>query len=403
MTGEEEVAEEKVLFGQRQSTVDSLRKLYAEKGEDGQSSGLSKEESQALDIWAATGQFPPAGMFHGKRHPITIEDPSGSGQLLPAMEEEDGTVWANGQQVANPRIMPKWKPRKAVMRDAGGKFFSVNLDPVTNQPIPGTENYSELPPASYLEKIRDRQQLLTNDSGEVSIATLSTRSYVNVPANAVDGKLPAVPPPMRKLPPAVKSKAGAGAGKGAGAGAGTSSSRITPTGYTKDTGVLSPVAQRTLIQTEPVVNQARKLEQIFEDHPELKTNDTPGYLLLPYIAYRLGYATDGALEEEIAGLSLGSVIEAASALQGTSRSISALRLAMIHTPNAKLDSPEQIYRKLHNDIIPRLDEIVDAAHKYGRKRATSDYGPNSAPAAVQSPPTKSDADQAAEKWLQEHP
>lgn len=384
-------AQETALATSRLSTLKAMRANYPD-----QEKGMPKELDNALTIWAVTGHMPTgaaAGMARPKMHPVSVIGPDNI-SLVPGMEDEYGNVWSNGQIVEDPKLMPKWKPRRGYAKDGQGKFFSFAIDPQTNQPVPGTENYSELPPAGYLEHVRSGVYHWTDDSGGVHESPFSVTSFAKVPSN-VQGKsgTPAVPPAFAKLP---KPKTGAKPSAGTGTGKGTSAKGDRVLG-TKDTGILSAAGQKVLMTTEPVVNQARKLEKIFEDHPELKDNDQAGYLLMPYILYRLGYASDGALESEIAGLSLGSVIEAASVLQGTSRSISALRLAMVHTPNAKLDSPQQIYRKLHNDIIPRLDDVMEAAKKYGRKRSSVEVPPD-----MVGPPTKSDADKAAEEWLNSH-
>jgi hypothetical protein len=393
--GQEQGAMDAELAKSRLNTLKAMRSSLTEQGKE-----LPKDLDAALTMWTVTGHMPSAASYQHKMHPVAIEDPAGTGELVQAMQDENeqGVVWFNGQQVEHPKFAPKWKPHTGVMQDATGKFFTVNLDPLTNQPVPGTENYKDLPPPAYLSKIRERQMMWFDDAGNQQIANLTTRTFINVPSNAgPGGSTPNVPPAFRELP---KPKSGKGAGAGAGVATGATpktNKYAMATGATKDTGVLSPAGEKVLMTTEPVVNQAKKLEKIFEDNPWLKDNDQAGYLLLPYIAYRLGYATDGALEQEIAGLSLGSVIEAASVLQGTSRAVSALQMAMVHTPNAKVDSPKQIYRKLHQDIIPRLEDVMTAANKYGRKRATAAVPPD-----MQAPPAKSQADQDAQKWLDAH-
>lgn len=385
-----QTAQDSALTQSRTAAVDALRKKYEGKGDNGES-GLNKEELKYLDIWATTGHLPPGALIHSKRHPVTIEDPAGGPGLVPAMVDEDGIVYANGAEVQNPRIMPKWKPRVGWAKLGPGKFVSFNIDPQTNQPIPGTESSANLPPNAYLDKLREGVYHYTDDAGNVHESPFTVRSFANVPTNMpAPGGTPAVPPAFKALPKP-KSKTGS---TGTGTGTSTPKAKKSDIIGTKDAGILSPAGQKVLMTTEPVVNQARKLEKIFDDNPDLKTNDTPGYLLLPYILYRLGYASDGPLQEEIAGLSLGSVIEAASVLQGTSRSISALRLAMVHTPNAKVDSPAQIYRKLHNDIIPRLDDVMDAAKKYGRKRSSV-----AVPPGMDAPP--SSIDKQAEEYLRQ--
>src|SRR6267154_3618773 len=99
--------------------------------------------------------------------------------------------------------MPKWKPRVGWTKLGPNKFMSFNIDPATNQPVPGSESTDNLPPSGYLDKVREGMYHWTDDSGNVHESPFTTRSFANVPSN-VTGKnsTPAVPPGLAKLPQA---------------------------------------------------------------------------------------------------------------------------------------------------------------------------------------------------------
>src|SRR5258708_31935129 len=84
----------------------------------------------------------------------------------------------------------------------------------------------------------------------------------------------------------------------------------------------------------------------------------------------------GRLAHARGGLYLGSGVEAASALQGSSRAIVALKKALVHTPNPWVDSPKLIKEKL-TTIKERLSDVVQDANEYARKRQPSTAGPAS--------------------------
>ncbi len=159
--------------------------------------------------------------------------------------------------------------------------------------------------------------------------------------------------------------------------------------------VLTGPAQTVMMKTQPVLDQVNGLLKHIDDL-KLGDNNTRGYLFLP----RLNYATGGASEEgslgkDIAGLSLGSVVEAASALQGSSRSIQALKIALDHTPNAWIDSPKLMKDKLQT-IRARLQDIMDEANKYGRKNLPAG---NVAARPGVLPPPPTGAPRTAEEYL----
>lgn len=136
------------------------------------------------------------------------------------------------------------------------------------------------------------------------------------------------------------------------------------------TGKLPAAAEKVLITTQPVIDQTNALIQQI-DSLGLAHNNQSGYLAKDYIEYRLGHASpDGTLGSQIAALSLGSVVDAASALQGSSRSITALKKAMEHTPNPLVDSPKLLREKLVN-INSRLNDMVNEARSGGQGQSVS--------------------------------
>jgi hypothetical protein len=154
--------------------------------------------------------------------------------------------------------------------------------------------------------------------------------------------------------------------------------------YLKDQGrnapvTLIPEAQKTIIAASPVMDQINGLLKDIDDL-KLGDNNKSAYLLPARAEYAMGHASpEGSLGKDIAGLSLGSVVEAASVLKGTSRSVLALKKALEHTPNPWVDSPKLMKEKLQT-IQARLKDVMDDAYKYGKKGAAVGYGPSHMPA-----------------------
>lgn len=131
------------------------------------------------------------------------------------------------------------------------------------------------------------------------------------------------------------------------------------------TGKLPAAAEKVVITTQPIIDQTDAMIANI-DKLGLANNNTRGYLSMDYANYRLGKAAPaGTLANDIAGLSLSSVVDAASALQGTSRSVQALQKAMIHTPNPIIDSPQLLREKLVT-INSRLKDMVREAKSAGQ-------------------------------------
>lgn len=129
---------------------------------------------------------------------------------------------------------------------------------------------------------------------------------------------------------------------------------------------LSTAGAKTVSSLGSVLDLTNKLRKHIEDL-RLTKNNQRFYLALNRIDYATGKASPvGSLGKDIAGLSLGSVREAAAVLQGSSRAMAALQRALEHTPNAWTDSPALLYDKLNN-IADSLDIMIEEAQKYQTK------------------------------------
>jgi hypothetical protein len=146
-----------------------------------------------------------------------------------------------------------------------------------------------------------------------------------------------------------------------------------------NTGELTTGAQKVLIQAEPVLSQIDRIKKDIKDLG-LTDNNQPAWvpgspLFLATAQYKLGIdSPPGTLGKDIADLSLGSLVEATSALTaqgGGSRSLQALKIALQHTPNPTVDSPRLILTKLDN-IQQRLNDVVNEAKTVGQKHYRAD-------------------------------
>jgi hypothetical protein len=152
-----------------------------------------------------------------------------------------------------------------------------------------------------------------------------------------------------------------------------------------------PAASVTMIEKiDPVLSQVKRLRGDIEQLGLTKVN-TPAYLAKDRAMYALGMASpEGTLGNDIAGLSLGSLVEAASALAGASRAMPALKTAMEHTPKAWIDSPALIYQKL-GEIERRLEDMDKIARNptsfmtTGAGAPTGDAGASSSGATTPPP------------------
>jgi hypothetical protein len=156
---------------------------------------------------------------------------------------------------------------------------------------------------------------------------------------------------------------------------------------------LSNTAQTALAQTEPVVEQVKRL---IDELEPLKNNDTPGYFLPDRIGYAVGKS--GSLGGLLADLSMAGVQGATRILKGGSRSQLALSRALEHTPSAWKDSPKNAYEKLqrmYKNLTDGIAAIRQEGNKYGIEGAIPQKAPEQPAAVVPSTPGSSET---VEHW-----
>ena len=151
---------------------------------------------------------------------------------------------------------------------------------------------------------------------------------------------------------------------------GLAESITTPEGGTVDleglTGgrPLQSWAQQTVVQTQDRLSQVNALMAKLEP---LKDNNQAGYLASDRLGYSMGFGGEnGELAAEISNIELQRVVNASTILKGSSRAWAALSAAMIHTPNAWVDSPKLMYQKLQT-IQSNLQDMQNDAVRYGQK------------------------------------
>jgi hypothetical protein len=151
---------------------------------------------------------------------------------------------------------------------------------------------------------------------------------------------------------------------------GQGTSLTTPEGGSVDLGALTggrPLnswAQQTVVQTADRLSQVNALIQKLEP---LKDNNQNGYLAADRIGYAIGIGGEyGQLSAEISNIELQRVVNASTILKGSSRAWAALSAAMVHTPNAWVDSPKLMYQKLQT-IQSNLQDMQRDAVMYGQR------------------------------------
>jgi len=151
-------------------------------------------------------------------------------------------------------------------------------------------------------------------------------------------------------------------------------------------------AQQTVVQTQDRLKQVTALEDKIKSLG-LQDNNQSGYLATSRLGYALGHTSDeGTLAAEISNIELQRVINAATILKGSSRAYAALSQAMVHTPNAWVDSPKLMLQKLQT-IESNLSDMQKDAIQYGQKGERSGEMPggggSSTPAKPKTAPKSS--------------
>jgi hypothetical protein len=146
-------------------------------------------------------------------------------------------------------------------------------------------------------------------------------------------------------------------------------------------------AQQTVVQTQDRLQQVKALEDKIKTLG-LQDNNQPGYLATSRLGYAMGISSDeGSLAAEISNIELQRVVNAATILKGSSRAYAALSQAMVHTPNAWVDSPKMMLQKLQT-IESNLNDMQTDAVQYGQKGERSNEMPT--PATPKAKPTAAD-------------
>ena len=333
--------------------------------------GFSDEEAKQIAKQIVRNKFSGAA-GRPRTHPVKVTDPKDPTKEILAVQ--DLTPDENGQYL---------------VRDYQGNVI---------------DNPETLLPGMLPSQVSS-SSTYNADTGQ----TTTTRTTQKV-APKSGGKSAIAPPPSRPSsaasPSASASKAG---GRLAAMANDWQQNGIVPSAkdrpqvekWMKDNGqqtpvTLIPAAQKTIEETAPVMDQIDGLLKDIEDL-KLGDNNQNGYLTMARAKYAVGIASpEGSLGKDIAGLSLGSVVEAASTLKGASRSVLALKKALEHTPNPWVDSPKLMKEKL-TTIKTRLKDVMDDAYKYGKKGTVPN--PSGASSSV-SPPPDPDAEAAA--YLAKH-
>jgi hypothetical protein len=122
------------------------------------------------------------------------------------MQKPDGSTYESLSESTVRETGVAAKPKVGWSKDAHGKYFSANIDPKTNQFVPGTENYAQEPPAFLRESIRTGEFSWKDETGNLHrTATTSTTSHV-APGSGGGGGHPS-PTATATLPHGEESRA----------------------------------------------------------------------------------------------------------------------------------------------------------------------------------------------------
>jgi hypothetical protein len=182
-----------------------------------------------LDTALGTKEKPGAESF--KPQALTLED----GSTVTAQYDTKSGRWfyldgnpVPGDVLRAAKIAGKpATPRTAWSRDEKDRIFSVKLDPVTNQEMPSTRNYSLVPPASLTGRISTGQFHYVDEDGQVhEVAETRTSAPMRggggpspaAPSGAPGGAGAAPPAGAGSAPRPTRAPAAPSASRGTGAG-----------------------------------------------------------------------------------------------------------------------------------------------------------------------------------------
>lgn len=135
----------------------------------------------------------------------------------------------------------------------------------------------------------------------------------------------------------------------------------------KQENQLTPDAQKLMTVSTPTLELIQRLKSSIQlyvkAHPEAKNQ--PAAMILPRIAYALGYNNEGALmsQLELSGISQAGAVLKNAGIRSNSQ---ILNRALIHTPNAWKDSPSLMLDKI-GQIEQNIKDIQRAAKTYQQK------------------------------------
>lgn len=161
-----------------------------------------------------------------------------------------------------------------------------------------------------------------------------------------------------------------------------------------------PAIAGSVVQATSTQDSVRRLMGILAPY---KDDNAPFGSFMKQMEYKVGRAQTDAIGQELAGINLSGLQQAASVLKsmGGVRAVQALNLALAHTPDPTKDSVMLMYQKMQN-IDRSIATFLSDADKYGRKKATdiepyrmSPYGtppagPIVAPTLPKVPPSTAD-------------
>jgi hypothetical protein len=129
-----------------------------------------------------------------------------------------------------------------------------------------------------------------------------------------------------------------------------------------------PAIAGSVVQATSTQDSVRRLMGILAPY---KSDNTPFGSFMQQMEYKVGRAQTDDIGQELAGINLSGLQQAASVLKsmGGVRAVQALNLALAHTPDPTKDSVMLMYQKMQN-IDRSIATFLSDADKYGRKKAT---------------------------------
>lgn len=323
----------------------------------------------ASELGKEVGELTPAELAQShrenseaKRRPQVIIDPT-SGIANIISQDEDGKPVAHELRDSEGKVFGGFKPNTVTIRN--GVYHFIGAD----------NKYHEVPVTTVNTKIFGPHAKAVEGDAPITLPKADPKAIPTEITQPVSNAAPAAPdstaPPKGKARPGAAIKAPI-----------STKAPVAPTDGTYPGKIIGdaklPASNlKVVTTTEPVLKQVDHLISKI-DELGIRGNNTPGYLFKDRVKYGLGMASpEGSLGSEIANLQLGDIVEAASALNGSSKSLVALKLALKHTPTVAIDSPMLMREKLAT-IKSRLQDLVDEAR-------TGAFKPSGQPASSAAP------------------